>query len=71
MDKIDKLKFNIAVLLNISNDHIDWHENIDNYIKAKLKIFKNQNKDCYSIICIDDPHSKKIATISKKYLNLN
>jgi len=66
LDKIDKLTFNIAVLLNISNDHIEWHENIDNYIKAKLKIFKNQNKDCYSIICIDDPHSKKIADNFKK-----
>ena len=28
-----------AILLNISNDHIDWHGNIKNYINSKFKIF--------------------------------
>ena len=34
-----------AILLNISNDHIDWHGNIKNYINSKLKIFSNQTKN--------------------------
>ena len=33
-----------AALLNISNDHIDWHGNLNNYIAAKLKIFELQKK---------------------------
>jgi UDP-N-acetylmuramoylalanine--D-glutamate ligase len=66
LSKIDKLKFNIAFLLNISRDHIEWHENMKNYINAKLKIFKNQNKDCYAVICIDDNYSKKIANEFKR-----
>ena len=39
-----------AVLLNISNDHIDWHGNIRNYINSKFKIFSNQQKGQYSIL---------------------
>ena len=39
-----------AILLNISNDHIDWHGNVRNYINSKLKIFSNQTKNQYSII---------------------
>ncbi len=39
-----------AILLNISNDHIDWHGNIKNYINSKLKIFSNQKKNQYSIL---------------------
>ena len=39
-----------AILLNISNDHIDWHGNIRNYINSKLKIFSNQTKNQYSIL---------------------
>ena len=39
-----------AILLNISNDHIDWHGNIKNYINSKLKIFSNQTKNQYSIL---------------------
>ncbi|ERJ12847.1 UDP-N-acetylmuramoyl-L-alanine--D-glutamate ligase [Haloplasma contractile] len=40
MDVID-FKPNIAVLLNISKAHIDYHDNFDDYISAKANILKN------------------------------
>lgn len=39
-----------SLLLNITNDHLDWHGNMNNYVKAKFKIFKNQRKNQYSLI---------------------
>tara|TARA_B100000676_G_scaffold229905_1_gene228346 strand:- start:8958 stop:10145 length:1188 start_codon:yes stop_codon:yes gene_type:complete len=36
---INKLELELAVVLNIYQDHIDWHETYDNYINSKLKIF--------------------------------
>ncbi len=39
-----------AILLNISNDHLDWHGNMKNYINAKLKIFEKQKKNQFSFI---------------------
>ena len=48
LDKIQKLKFNISILLNLSKDHIEWHGNFSNYKDAKLKIFNNQNENNYS-----------------------
>ncbi len=39
-----------ALLLNITNDHLDWHGNMKNYINSKLKIFKQQKKNQYYII---------------------
>ena len=39
-----------ALLLNITNDHLDWHKNISNYINAKFKIFKLQQKKHFSLI---------------------
>ena len=39
-----------AILLNITNDHIDWHGNMKKYTDSKLRIFKLQNKYQYSII---------------------
>lgn len=39
-----------ALLLNITNDHLDWHGNMKNYVNSKLKIFKQQKKNQYSII---------------------
>ena len=31
-----------ALLLNITNDHLDWHGNMNNYVNSKFKIFKLQ-----------------------------
>ena len=41
---------NFAILLNITNDHLDWHGNMKNYINAKFKIFSLQRKKDFSII---------------------
>ena len=40
-----------------------------NYINSKLNIFKNQNKSCFSIICIDDSNCRKIAQTFRKHFS--
>ena len=54
-----------AFLLNLTNDHLDWHGNLNNYLNAKLKIFRLQNKKQYAII---NNKFKKIFS-KKKYLS--
>jgi UDP-N-acetylmuramoylalanine--D-glutamate ligase len=39
-----------AIFLNLTNDHLDWHGNINNYLNSKLKIFCLQKKNHYAII---------------------
>ena len=39
-----------AILLNITNDHLDWHGSLKNYISSKLKIFSLQNKENFAIL---------------------
>jgi len=41
---------NYAVLLNITNDHVDWHGSIQAYIKSKLKIFDLQEKNNFALV---------------------
>ena len=41
---------NYAFLLNLTNDHLDWHGSMNNYLKSKLKIFQLQKKNNYAII---------------------
>ena len=54
-----------AILLNISNDHIDWHGNMRNYVNSKLKIFSNQTKSQYSILNLNLKKHLKKRLISK------
>ena len=64
--KINKLNFDYAFLLNVSKDHIEWHGTFKKYIDSKLNIFKNQTKNNFAVICIDDIHCKRVACNFKK-----
>lgn len=66
LDLCEKLKFDIALLLNITPDHIDRHGNMENYIKAKYKIFSNQLENDSAIINIELHHSPSMITFSEK-----
>ncbi len=55
-------KAEIAILLNITPDHLDRYEyDIDQYAKAKMRIVRNQTKNDFFIYCQDDPWAKKYA----------
>ena len=44
------IKPDYALLLNITNDHIDWHGSMKNYTNSKFKIFKNQKKNQFALV---------------------
>jgi len=54
LDLLNNLRFNIAILLNVTPDHLDRHGSMIEYIKAKKKVFKNQTSEDFAIICVDD-----------------
>ncbi len=55
LDFIEKFKPNIAVILNITPDHLNRYENkFENYIKSKLRIYSNQDKGDFVILNKDD-----------------
>ena len=39
-----------ALFLNLTNDHLDWHGSMNNYLNSKLKIFHLQKKKHFAII---------------------
>ena len=42
----------IAVMTNVTHEHLDYHKTFDKYLKAKLKLFKHAD---YGVINLDDP----------------
>ncbi|MGC6470619.1 MAG: UDP-N-acetylmuramoyl-L-alanine--D-glutamate ligase [Flavobacteriales bacterium] len=55
LDGIDKFKPHIAIILNITPDHLDRYGNsMKNYIQSKQKITLNQSSEDYIIFCDDD-----------------
>ena len=58
-------KSKIAVILNLSPDHLERHINIKNYSKAKFKLLKNQSKGHLAFIKKNDPLIKKEIKFNK------
>lgn len=55
LEFVDHLRFNIAILLNITPDHLDRHGTVENYRAAKARIFQNQQPADLAILNWDDP----------------
>ena len=43
-----------AVILNITSDHIERHKSLNNYVDAKFKLLKSQNRGSFAYIKKDD-----------------
>src|ERR1700712_276039 len=63
LDDIKTFRPEIAILTNITEDHLDRYEyTFENYIASKFSIAMNQEKDDFFIYCADDP-------VTMQYMN--
>ena len=60
LKRVRNVEFDFAVFTNLTEDHLDFHGNLENYFESKLKLFKNLTDDKTAIINVDDPWAKKI-----------
>ncbi len=72
-NRLDGLIFNTGIFTNLSQDHLDYHKNLKEYLKAKLYLFKNLIKKKGNVITdskiSEFAHIKKIT--KEKSLKLN
>jgi UDP-N-acetylmuramoylalanine--D-glutamate ligase len=52
---------NVCCILNVTEDHIEHHHSMANYIKAKERIFLNQTKNDYCVLNYDDKRCRNMA----------
>lgn len=45
----------VSVILNVTENHLDKHENLQEYLDSKLRIFKNQSAGDRTVLNYDDP----------------
>jgi UDP-N-acetylmuramoylalanine--D-glutamate ligase len=55
----------IAVVLNITPDHLDRHGSMEGYTAAKARIFENQTSSDYSVLNLDDAGSAGLKSRTK------
>ncbi len=55
LETIMEFRPKVASILNVSPDHLDRYESMDDYVNAKARIFENQKSEDYLVLNADDP----------------
>ena len=61
LETIVSFRPRIAVILNITPDHLDRHKTFANYVNAKARIFENQQPGDFTVLNADDPTTAGLA----------
>lgn len=55
LETIDTFRPHLAVLLNLAPDHLDRYDQVEDYYRAKSRIFENQQPSDFAVVNADDP----------------
>jgi UDP-N-acetylmuramoylalanine--D-glutamate ligase len=61
LEAIQTLRPHVAVLLNVTPNHLDRHPSFDAYLEAKARIFRNQTLADYAVLNADDATVMSLA----------
>ena len=62
LDLTSSLKADVALILNISPDHLERHGDMEGYVASKRRILANQGKGDTAVIGVDDGWGQRICT---------
>lgn len=66
LELIDKFKPKVSIILNISDNHLDRHKDMHEYISAKCRIFLNQDTKDVLFLNKNDEYLREIACAVKR-----
>jgi UDP-N-acetylmuramoylalanine--D-glutamate ligase len=68
LETIQRFRPAIAVMLNVTPDHLDRHGNFEAYLAAKARIFENQVPGGYAVLNAGDPACRRMAALTRAQL---
>jgi len=61
LEAIRDFRVDVAVLLNVTPNHLDRHPSFEAYFRAKAQIFRNQRAEDFAVLNADDPAVMSLA----------
>ena len=65
LETLNSLCPHIAIVLNVTEDHLNRHYNMENYVFLKAKLLKNSSEAEYAVLNYDDPTVRSFAERTK------
>ncbi len=69
--RVDGFHFNAGIFTNLSRDHLDYHKNMEDYYRAKARLFKEilpgSDKRVFAVIGVDTKWGRRLSEEIKEY----
>ncbi len=62
--RLDQIDYDIAVLSNITEDHLNIHKTLENYIDCKCQLFRQVKEDGYTILNSGDQYYERVKNVA-------
>ena len=62
LGKVAPIRFEYAIFTNLDNDHLDFHENMEDYFYTKLKLFSSAKRGLFNI---DDEYGRRAMKLAE------
>jgi len=59
--RCDGVRFAVGVFSNLTGDHLDYHRDMDSYLRAKKQLFDNLDAEAVAVINVDDPAAQQMV----------
>ncbi|HEY3173384.1 MAG TPA: UDP-N-acetylmuramoyl-L-alanyl-D-glutamate--2,6-diaminopimelate ligase [Thermoanaerobaculia bacterium] len=61
LDRLAGCRFDVAVFTNLTQDHLDFHGDLDGYFAAKKKLFAMRKPGAAAVVNTDDSYGRRLA----------
>ncbi len=61
LERVRDFRPRVAVLLNVTEDHLDRHGTFEEYVRLKARLFANQDESDYAVLNYDDPVCRRLG----------
>jgi UDP-N-acetylmuramoylalanine--D-glutamate ligase len=70
LETVESLKADVAIVLNLSPDHLDRYDSFEAYGRAKARLFELQEPGAHAVLNADDPSGERFRDAIRGRLNL-
>jgi len=63
--RLEGVEFSSGIFTNLTQDHLDYHKDMESYFQAKSLLFKSLSSDASAVINVDDEYGRRLLGLSK------
>ena len=66
LGRVDATDFDVGAFTNLSQDHLDFHKDFEDYFGAKARLFAHDSpvRAARAVVCVDDPWGERMAEVA-------